>query len=121
MGERTAGENGTPVRPSQEFTARIVPIPAFGTKRIEMEYQHLVAVERYQSQLVVPLKPDVYGVQTAGHLTITLELRSAHAIRTFEAMAKTYPLQIRERGPNLVKAEYCRGGRAVEPHGAGRR
>jgi hypothetical protein len=27
MGERTAGENGAPVRPSQEFTARIVPIP----------------------------------------------------------------------------------------------
>ena len=106
MGERTAGENGAPVRPSQEFTARIVPIPAFGTKRIEIEYQHPVAVERYQSELVVPLKPDVYGVQTAGHLTITLELRSAHAIRTFEAMAKTYPLQIRERGPNLVKAEF---------------
>jgi Ca-activated chloride channel family protein len=106
MGERTAGENGAPVRPSQEFTARIVPIPAFATKRIEIEYQHPVAVERYRSELVVPLKPDVYGVQTAGHLTITLELRSAHAIRTFEAMAKTYPLEIRERGPNLVKAEF---------------
>jgi Ca-activated chloride channel homolog len=106
MGERTAGENGTPVRPSQEFTARIVPIPAFGTKRIEIEYQHPVAVERYQSELVVPLKPDVYGVQRAGHLTITLELRSAHAIRDFEAISKTYPLQIRERGPNLVKAEF---------------
>ncbi len=33
----TAGETG---RPSQQFTARIVPIPSFGTKRIEMEYQH---------------------------------------------------------------------------------
>jgi Ca-activated chloride channel family protein len=106
MGERAAGENGAPVRPSQEFTARIVPIPAFGTKRIEIEYQHPVAVERYQSELAVPLKPDVYGVQTAGHLTITLELRSAHAIRTFDAIAKPYPLQIRERGPNLVKAEF---------------
>jgi Ca-activated chloride channel family protein len=105
MGERTAGD-GAPNRPSQQFTARIVPIPAFGTKRIEMEYQHPVAVERYQSELVVPLRPDVYGVQTAGHLTITLELRSAHAIRTFDAIAKTYPLQIRERGPNLVKAEF---------------
>jgi len=106
MGERTAGEAGAPVRPSQQFTARIVPIPSFGTKRIEMEYQHSVAVERYQSELVVPLQPDVYGVQTAGHLTITLELRSAHAIRTFDAIAKAYPLDIRERGPNLVKAEF---------------
>ncbi len=106
MGERSAGEAGAPSLPSQQFTARIVPIPQFGTKRIEMEYQHPVAVERYRSEFVVPLKPDVYRVQTAGHLTITFELRSAHAIRDFEALAKTYPLQIRERTPNLVKAEF---------------
>jgi Ca-activated chloride channel homolog len=106
MGERTAGESGGPAKPSQEFTARIVPIPRFGTKRIEMEYQHPVAVERYQSELVVPLKPDVYGVQTAGFLAITLELRSAHAIKDFEALSKLYPLQIRERSANLVKADF---------------
>jgi len=100
MGERDAAEAGR----SQQFTARIVPIQPFGTKRIEMEYQHPVAVERYQSEFVVPLKPDVYGVQTAGHLTITLELRSAHAIQTFDAIAKTYPLRITERSVNLVKA-----------------
>src|SRR5579872_4886178 len=102
MGERSA-DDGTP---SQQFTARIVPIPRYGAKRIEMEYQHPVAVERYRSEFVVPLKPDVYGVQTAGHLTIVFELRSAHAIKDFEAIAKTYPLQIRERGPNFVKAEF---------------
>jgi Ca-activated chloride channel family protein len=102
MGERDAAE----ARRSQEFTARIVPIPRFGTKRIEMEYQHPVAVERYQSEFVVPLKPDVYGAQTAGHLTITFELRSAHAIRDFDAIARTYPLRIAERGANLVKAEF---------------
>ena len=102
MGERDADE----ARRSQEFTARIVPIPRFGTKRIEMEYQHPVAVERYQSEFVVPLKPDVYGVQTAGHLTIIFELRSAHAIKDFAAIAKTYPLQIREHTSNLVKAEF---------------
>src|ERR1700722_15680128 len=44
MGERTAEDGGVP---SQEFTARIVPIPRFGAKRVEMEYQHPVAVEGY--------------------------------------------------------------------------
>jgi len=106
MVERAEGEEAAPSVPSQLFTARIVPIPAFGTKRIEMEYQHPVAVEGYQSEFVAPLKPDVYGVQTAGHLTITFELRSAHAIQNFAAMAKSYPLQIRERTPNLVQAEF---------------
>src|SRR5580658_3597341 len=102
MGEGDAGE----ARRSQQFTARIVPIPPSGTKRIEMEYQHPVAVERYQSEFVVPFKPDVYGVQIAGHLTIIFELRSAHAIRDFDAIAKTYPLRVTEHTPNLVKAEF---------------
>jgi Ca-activated chloride channel family protein len=106
MGERTADEGGGPARPSQQFTARIVPIPRFGTKRIEMEYQHPVAVERYRSEFVVPLKPDVYGVQTAAYMAIRLELRSAHAIKDFEAISKQYPLQIRERTANLVKADF---------------
>lgn len=102
MGERGAEEAGR----SQQFTARIVPVPRFGTKRIEMEYQHPVAVERYKSEFAVPLKPDVYGMQTAGHLAIRLELQSAHAIRDFEAISKQYPLQIRERTANLVKADF---------------
>ena len=106
MGERTADEGGGPARSSQQFTARIVPIPRFGTKRIEMEYQHPVAVERYRSEFVVPLKPDVYGVQTAAYMAIRLELRSAHAIQDFEAISKQYPLQIRERTANLVKADF---------------
>jgi Ca-activated chloride channel homolog len=102
MGERDADE----ARRSRQFTAKIVPIPAYGTKRVEMEYQHPVPVERYRSEFVVPLKPDVYGVQTAGHLTILFELHSAHAIRDFEAIAKTYPLRIREQTPQVVKAEF---------------
>jgi Ca-activated chloride channel family protein len=102
MGERDADE----ARRTQQFTARIVPIPRFGTKRIEMEYQHPIAVERYRSEFVIPLKPDVYGVQIAGHLSVIFELRSAHAIQDFEAIAKTYPLQIRERTPNVVRAEF---------------
>src|SRR5664279_2247524 len=77
MGERDADEAGR----SQQFTARIVPVPAFGTKRIEMEYQHPIAVERYKSEFVVPLRPDVYGVQTAAYMAIRLQVRSAHAIQ----------------------------------------
>jgi Ca-activated chloride channel family protein len=102
MGERDAVE----ARQSQLFSAHIVPIPAFGAKRIEMEYQHPVAVERFQSEFMVPLKPDMYGLQTAGHLTITFELRSAHAIKDFNAIAKTFPLEVRERTPNLIKAVF---------------
>jgi Ca-activated chloride channel family protein len=102
MGERDADE----ARRSQLFSARIVPIPAYGSKRVEMEYQHPVAAERFQSEFVVPLRPDVYALQTAGHLAITLEIRSEHAIKDFAGIAKSYPLEVRERTPNLVKAVF---------------
>lgn len=102
MGERDADE----ARRSQEFTARIVPIPSFGTKRIELEYQHTVPVERFRSELVVPLKPDVYRLQTAGRITIMFELRSAHAIRDFQAMARAYPLRILAQTSNLIRASF---------------
>jgi len=106
MGERTAEEAGGPSHPSQEFTARIVPISSFGTKRIEMEYQHPVPVEQYRSEFTVPLKPDVYALQTAGHLHIVFELDSAQAIQDFAAVSKTYPLQISQRTLNTVRAEF---------------
>jgi Ca-activated chloride channel family protein len=102
MGERDADE----ARRGQFFTARIAPIPHWGTKRVEMEYRHPIAVERYRSEFSVSLKPDVYGIQIAKRLTITMELRSDHAIKDFEAISKIYPLRISERTPNLVKAGF---------------
>jgi Ca-activated chloride channel family protein len=102
MGERGAEEASR----NQVFTAKIVPIPSFGTKRIELEYQERPAVERYESLLSVPLRPDAYQQQTAGHLTVTLELRSEHAIEDFAVVSKGYPLQVKEKTATYVRAEY---------------
>ncbi len=102
MGERGADEASR----NQAFTARIVPFPSFGTKRIELEYQERLAVDNYQSLVTVPLRPDAYQEQTAGHLTITLELQSEHAMDDFATISKAYPLQIREKTANYVRAEF---------------
>jgi len=82
MGDGDAAE----ARRSSAFTVKIVPIPAYGTKRVEIEYQEPVTVENLESVLAVPLRPDVYRTQTAAHLTILIELRSAHAIRDFAGL-----------------------------------
>lgn len=101
------GEHGPDeARRGQQFTAKIAPIPAWGTKRVEMEYQHPVAVEAFQSEVAVSLKSDAYAAMTAGHLAITLEIASEHAIRDFNAIAKRYPLQIKERTARSIKAEF---------------
>src|SRR5580700_1541499 len=102
MGERDADEASR----NETFTAKIVPFPSFSTKRIELEYQERLPVENYESLFSVPLRPDAYQQQTAGHLTITLELRSEHPLDDFAQVSKAYPLRIRERTPNSLRAEF---------------
>ena len=102
QGEGDSGE----ARRSSAFTAKIVPIPGYGTKRIEIEYHERIPVENLRSSLEIPLRPDAYQALSAGSLRITLDLTSAEAIQDFQAVAKTYPLRIEERGPNRVRAVF---------------
>jgi Ca-activated chloride channel family protein len=100
MGERGAEE----ARRSQVFSAHIVPIPSFGTKRLEIEYHETLSVENLESLFGVPLHPDAYEAQSAADLTIDFELHSQHPIRDFQVIGHTFPLKITVREPTLVKA-----------------
>jgi Ca-activated chloride channel family protein len=71
------------VRHSSAFSAHIVPIPANGTKRLEIEYHQKLPVENLKSYFVLPLHPDAYQAQTVGHLKIHLELRSSQEVKDF--------------------------------------
>ncbi len=102
MGERGAEE----AKRSAIFSARIVPIPAYGTKRLEFEYHESIPVENWKSYFAIPLRPDAYQAQAARHLRINFELRSAHAISNFQAAAKIFSLQIELNTPNLVKGHF---------------
>src|SRR5713226_5871763 len=75
MGERGAEE----AKRSSVFSARIVPIPPRGTKRLEIEYHQSITVENLKSYFAIPLRPDAYSSQAVRHLRITFELRSEHA------------------------------------------
>jgi Ca-activated chloride channel family protein len=96
----------TEARRGSMFVAKIVPIPAYGTKRVEMEYHERIPVEDLKSFFALPLRPDAYQAQVVSRLTINFELRSSHPLREFEAASKTYPLQIRERTANLVRGSF---------------
>ena len=98
MGERGAEE----AKRSAIFSARIVPIPAFGTKRLEFEYHETIPVENLKSYFAIPLRPDAYQAQTAHHLKIYFELRSAHALANFQAAMKAYPMHLVENSPHVV-------------------
>ena len=90
MGERDADE----ARRSSIFSARVAPVPAFGTKRVEIEYQERLPVEQGEVFFAIPLRPDVYRAQAAGRLTINVEVKSAQAIRNFQIASKAYAMKV---------------------------
>jgi len=102
MGERGAEE----AKRSAVFSARIVPIPAYGTKRLEFEYHQPVPVENLKSYFAMPLRPDAYQAQVARHLWINFELRSGHAIANFQATAKTFLLTFDEKNAHVVRGHF---------------
>ena len=102
QGERDADE----ARRSSLFTAKIVPIPPYGTKRIEMEYHERIRVENLRSALAIPLRPDVYRQVTAGVLRVSFDLDSAAALRDFRAAGKAYALNVGRRDAHRVHATF---------------
>jgi Ca-activated chloride channel family protein len=99
MGERGAEE----AKRSALFSARIVPIPAFGTKRLEFEYHQTIPVENLKSYFAIPLRPDAYQAQAARHFRINFELRSALAVNNFQTAMKTYPLKLEEQNAHVIR------------------
>ena len=102
MGERGSEE----AKRSAIFSARIVPIAAYGTKRLEFEYHESIPVENLKSYFAIPLRPDAYQAQAARHLRINFELHSAHALANFHAPAKPFALQLEENTPHVVRGHF---------------
>jgi Ca-activated chloride channel family protein len=92
-------------RKNSDFTAKITPIPAYGTKRMEIEYHERIPVENLKSHFAIPLSPDAYAAQVADHLWIHFELHSAHPISGFQVGGKLFRLKMAEKGPNLFKGD----------------
>jgi Ca-activated chloride channel homolog len=103
MGERTADE----ARKTAIFSAKITPIPAYGTKRLEFEYHESIPVESFKSYFAIALKPEAYHSQAARRLIIHFELRSEHPIRNFKQISSVYPLKLTQSTANVITGEYA--------------
>lgn len=93
-------------RRSRIFSARVVPIPGYGYKRVEIEYHERLPVDGLRSQFSLPLRPDAYEAQSAGRLSIELELTSPHALAEFAVSSEAYEANMREQGNNRVVLAY---------------
>lgn len=100
------GEYGADeARRGATFSARVVPIPGYGFKRIEIEYHERLSVEDLVSRFALPLRPDAYQEQTAGRFDLRMEVLSAHPLTGFRSVGRQYPLEIIEQSENRVVAE----------------
>jgi Ca-activated chloride channel family protein len=102
MGERGSEE----AKRSSVFSARIVPIQPFGTKRLEFEYHQSIPVENLKSYFAIPLRPDAYSSQIARHFRINFELHSEHVTANFQAAAKIFPLRLDQVTAHVVTGHF---------------
>jgi Ca-activated chloride channel family protein len=93
-------------RHSSQFTVQIVPIPAFGYKRIEAEYRQTVPVTQLSSEFVFPLRPTGRPPTFAANLSASVEIRSPQAIASFANLSTAYPLKITAQTPQSVNASF---------------
>ena len=89
---------------SSAFSAKIFPINAYGTKRLEMEYTETLPIESLQSHFTFPLKPAYGEVQRAGELN--LRLRVLNDYEFTPVLSSGYPLEIKSSEKNEFVGEF---------------
>ena len=75
MGERSGDDEVE----STLFTAKITPIPAFGTKRLELEYHQRLEATAMRGGFVMPVVPDAGGTQSVHTFHVHISMHSSHA------------------------------------------
>jgi Ca-activated chloride channel family protein len=76
------------------FTAKIAPIPAYGTKRLEIEYHQRLATSAFKQSFTLSLKPDAGQQQAVGNFTLHFALHSVNALQNFTAPSAHFPLTV---------------------------
>lgn len=99
-------EEGEGPRMAATFSARIVPILPYATKRLEIEYTQRISVEGMKAYFSLPLKPDLYREQNVGKLQISLEVQSDFPIADFELPGGQYPLKYSVNSPNRIQGTF---------------
>ncbi len=89
------------------FTVQVAPIPAYGTKRLELEYTELLSVDNLESYFSFPFKPSEYGTQSVGHLEIRLQITSRAAMTDLAVKSKAYGLSFIENSAQYKSATFA--------------
>lgn len=89
------------------FSAKIFPINAYGTKRLELEYTEDLAINDLVSRITIPLRPNEGESQSVAAFSLRVHVASEHAIAPSDAKRTAYPLRISTVSPNEFTGEFA--------------
>lgn len=101
-GERT----GADAKADSTFTAKITPIPPYGTKRLELEYHQQLKASDFAQSFVFPFTAAEYQRQSAAHLRIRFSMHSSSPLTNFAVPSKSYPLRLSRQDAHSVIGEW---------------
>lgn len=88
------------------FSARVFPIPPYGTKRVEIEYTQNLALENSASHLTFPLKNSFGTPQTVQKFSLGICAYSEFPFAAIDYDAQNFPLLITKQTANEFVADF---------------
>ncbi len=79
------------------FKARIFPIPAGGTKRLEMEFTQKLDISMLRSYFTFPLKPALFKPLTAEIFKTNIEIKNNHDLKDFKLYKNNLGLSVEKK------------------------
>jgi Ca-activated chloride channel family protein len=88
------------------FSAKVFPINPYGSKRVEMEYTEMLAVEGLTSHFTFPLKPSDGNAQRVGEFNLHIHVIGDYPISVSDSAQTIYPLRVLKSQPNEFEGEF---------------
>jgi Ca-activated chloride channel family protein len=88
------------------FNAKVWPIPAYGTKRVEMEYTEMLPVEGLSSHFTFPLKPSFGAPQHVGEFSLHLHVLNDYPFAPIAETSQAYALNVTTTNAHEFEGEF---------------
>src|SRR5215212_10762772 len=88
------------------FSAKVFPIPSYGSKRVELEYTEMLPVENLTSRFSFPLKPSFGTAQRVGEFQLRVVATSDAPISPLKFLSASYAMKPVKQGANEQEYEF---------------